>query len=526
MFLQRDTGIQGIQARAIRSYLQAFCQLGIKNLILQWTQNYFTLAIAAIARVFKILAIGGMMQVTYDSINYQEDQLFSEAIKLWNLKSLYTDLAKQKQKNATKEPKLTKVEKACLRGLLSGCSPRKIATALNWSPSSISVELSKGLYRYAELLTGRQQNVLKNWRDISQWLEAEGYKTSIPIQRQDWGESPDISLFYGRTEELTVLKQWIVRDNCRLVTLSGMGGIGKTALATQLAKEIQGEFDLLIWRSLHYKPSINQLLLDLIQFLDNQQQCDLSETTEVLISRLRKCLRQKRCLIVLDEAENLMRSCNHAGQYQDGYDKFAQLLRQVALERHQSCLLLVSREKPLQIELLEHKTPCIRSLPLKGLPKEEGWKILASKGFLPDQKEWDELISIYRGNCLALHLVAPIIQGFFDGSVSKFLNWNNMIVPVIVPEPLRGMLIEQFHRLDDSEKKIMCFLATNRTPVSLEKLRHGVRIDSPSELINVLKSLERRSMIEIEKNIQRSQTIFKLEPIIRIGLREHYNIQS
>ncbi len=160
------------------------------------------------------------------------------------------------------------------------------------------------------------------------------------------------------------------------------------------------------------------------------------------------------------------------------------------------------------------------------MPKEEGGKIFESKGFLREQKEWDELITIYRGHCLALHLVTPIIQDFFDGSVSQFLSWNNMIIPVIVPEPLRGILFDQFNRLDNSEKKIMCYLATNLTPVSLKKLRNGVRIDSASELINVLKSLERRSMIEVEKSIQGSQTNFKLQPIIRLAFREHYNIES
>ncbi len=151
---------------------------------------------------------------------------------------------------------------------------------------------------------------------------------------------------------------------------------------------------------------------------------------------------------------------------------------------------------------------------------------MQSKGFLPEQKEWDELITIYRGNCLALHLVTPIIQDFFDGSVSQFLSWNNMIIPVIIPEPLREILLRQFNRLDDLEKKIMCYLATNRTLVSLEKLRNGIEIDSASELINALKSLERRSIIEVEKNIPTSQTIFQLQPLIRIAFREHCRIES
>ncbi len=454
-------------------------------------------------------------------VRHQEDKLFQEAAKLWNLENLYVDLAKQKQNNTKREPKLTPIEKACLRGLLSGHSPRKIATALNWTSGSISVELTKGLYRYVETLTGQKQNVLKNWREISKWLEAAGYKT--PLQRQDWGEAANTPVFYGRTEELTVLEQWIVRDNCRLVTLLGMGGIGKTALAAQLAKEIQGKFDFIIWRSLRHAPSINQLLADLIQFLDNQQPCNLPEKTEDLISRFRKCLRSHRCLVVLDDTESIMCYGTHAGHYRDGYERYGQLLRQVAQERHQSCLVLISWEKPLQIELLEKKTSCVRSLKLRGLPKEEGRKILEANGFSGEEKGWDELITIYRGNPLALHLVAPIIQDFFNGSVSQFLSWDTMIVP----DPLRGILIEQLNRLDDLEKKIMCYLAINPKPVSLEKLRNGLQIDSASELINVLKSLDRRSIIEVAKITQitqRSQIIFKLQPLIRMTIVQKWEI--
>jgi len=45
----------------------------------------------------------------------------------------------------------------------------------------------------------------------------------------DWGKAPDVTVFYGRNEELTTLEQWIVSDRCRVVALLGMGEIGKTA---------------------------------------------------------------------------------------------------------------------------------------------------------------------------------------------------------------------------------------------------------------------------------------------------------
>lgn len=64
----------------------------------------------------------------------------------------------------------------------------------------------------------------------------------------DWGEALDVSLFYGRTTELNTLQQWILQDRCRLVSILGMGGIGKTALSVKFADEIQGQFTHVIWR--------------------------------------------------------------------------------------------------------------------------------------------------------------------------------------------------------------------------------------------------------------------------------------
>lgn len=53
---------------------------------------------------------------------------------------------------------------------------------------------------------------------------------------QNWGEALDVSRFYGRTTELTTLTQWILQDNCRLVGIFGIGGIGKTALSVNYSR--------------------------------------------------------------------------------------------------------------------------------------------------------------------------------------------------------------------------------------------------------------------------------------------------
>jgi len=344
-------------------------------------------------------------------------------------------------------------------------------------------------------------------RTVPRWMDSE-VVTANP--RHAWGEAVDVSVFYGRTEELSKLKQWVLSDRCRLVAILGMGGIGKTTLSVKLAEQIKDDFEYVIWRSLRDAPSIKAILADLSQFLfdEPETEADLSDTVGSRVSRVIDYLRRHRCLLVLDNAESILRGDSRAGQYIEGYEGYGELLRLVGEVAHQSCIVLTSREKPKEIALLEGEALPVRALQLRGLKEAEGQEIFEAKGcFCHAKSEWKLLTEHYGGNPLALKMVAAATQELFAGNVSELMEYLSQ--RTLVVEDIRDLLARQLSRLSDLEREVMYWLAINREPVSLEELRKDILSPvSKRKLPEALNSLGGRSLIE------RSAALFSLQPVV------------
>ncbi|HAJ59740.1 MAG TPA: NB-ARC domain-containing protein, partial [Cyanobacteria bacterium UBA8543] len=173
-----------------------------------------------------------------------------------------------------------------------------------------------------------------------------------------------------------------------------------------------------------------------------------------------------RCLLVLDNAETILRgynlikeSCNYCpGQYREGYEGYGELLKRVGEAPHQSCLVLTSREKPKEIRLLEGATLPVRVLQLKGLLITEVQEMFKAKGsFFGSPDDWSRLSNYYGGNPLELNLVSTTIQKLFDGDIYEFLKLNTAVFGNI-----QNLIEQQLERLSDAEKEILKWLAINR----------------------------------------------------------------
>src|SRR5260370_41395914 len=124
---------------------------------------------------------------------------------------------------------------------------------------------------WADLLARRTKSTVRDRARDPELLVAEESARSSSERRPDWGEAPEVLRFVGRTDELTTLRAWVLEERCRLVAVVGMGGIGKTAVAVQLARDIAPSFRRVYWRSLRDALPFSEWQAGAIGFLSDQQ---------------------------------------------------------------------------------------------------------------------------------------------------------------------------------------------------------------------------------------------------------------
>jgi DNA-binding SARP family transcriptional activator len=231
----------------------------------------------------------------------------------------------------------------------------------------------------------------------------------------NWDAIPPTAPLYGRAEELTRLHHWLAAPQHRLVGLFGLTGQGKSALAAELVAQLAetaadhavthtdtytdaNHMEVLLWSSLHTFRTLPQLLQEWLTQLTKlggasaihvqtpkeaafQPPLDEpQETVETLLQRLLTQLRRRRVLLVVDSGEMIYGATGPLTEYQPGWGAFDELLRRLADNEHQSCLLLISRITPTAWEALARRSSAVRTLALTGLSADASVALLQAGG--------------------------------------------------------------------------------------------------------------------------------------------------
>ncbi len=334
---------------------------------------------------------------------------------------------------------------------------------------------------------------------------APAFAEPAAFPRVNLVEALDVSHFAGREVEVAELSQWIVQERCRLIALLGMGGIGKSMLASYLGQHLAPHFEALLWRSVRDAPPCEELVADCITFFSETPPAAFPASLEQRITQLLALLQAHRCLLVLDNLETLLQSGDREGNYLPGYEGYGRLIQRLAESAHQSCVLLTGREKPKEIEPLEGVRALVRALRLSGVDEQAAQDLLSDKGLNGTPAAWQRLVASYAGNPLALKIVAQAVLELFNGDLDRFLQEGELIF-----NGVRPVLRQQMGRLSALEHLLLTWLAVLREWTRLDALAQVLypRV-LRAQLLETLEALGRRSLLE-----RGQQASFSLQSVV------------
>jgi hypothetical protein len=182
---------------------------------------------------------------------------------------------------------------------------------------------------------------------------------------------------------LATLSNWIFKQNTRLTAVLGLGGIGKTTLVKRFVDLNLEQFEFIIWKSLKFPKSLDLWLDDLLNICQKEPK----ESIDNKIQQFLEVLTNHKCLIVVDDFQNLFAVGQLAGHYQPEYSDYQHFFKLITEIQHQSHFILISQEKCAEMNCLNQENSPIQCLELSGL---ETIDILQNKG-LQDEGRWLEL---------------------------------------------------------------------------------------------------------------------------------------
>ncbi|MDB9309022.1 NB-ARC domain-containing protein [Aphanizomenon sp. CS-733/32] len=235
-------------------------------------------------------------------------------------------------------------------------------------------------------------------------INTKKYDNSTERVSHDLTLSPKITHFYSRETELQTLSNWLINQNNRLISILGLPGIGKTTLIKHFIDINLQKFDVVSWKSIKLSHSLDNILTEILK-ITNSDDIENNKLTQFL-----NLLRQKKCLIILDDIQEIFIPGQLAGQYKPEYKDYKAFFTKITEIEHQSSLILISQEQCQEMLCLDQELYPVNCLELAGLNNTE----IIINMRLKDEKSWSNLIDLYEGNPKHCLIYLPFLGNMLE----------------------------------------------------------------------------------------------------------------
>ena len=315
--------------------------------------------------------------------------------------------------------------------------------------------------------------------------------------------APQIIKFYDRETELKTLNDSTFKQNISLISVLGLSGIGKTYLVKRFVDLNLEKFEVIIWKTLQFPKSLDLLINDLL----NVCEVEVKEILDDKLKQLFAIFTNQKCLIILDDVENIFIRGEFAGEYQTQFQDYQNFFTMINQTEHQSKIILISQEECKEMRCFDEDLSVINCLKLQGLDNIE---ILKNMGF-EDDSNLLKLLNLYDGNPFYLQDISYLIKNLFNSKVADFLAEDELIITQNITNKCQNLL----NKLSTIEQEILLKISESEQPLSRQELSINLELSS-LDLINGLQSLQQRCLLQ---KIEGENVVFVLAYIFKKYLR-------